>query len=116
MCVLADRAAIEGWLGWFVIWHIGHQTPLPKLGHDSAENPEHFPKKYVPNNPPHTAAPNPPQDVFDLIDKHFAAWAAEQALNARLEERAQQFRSVQKRLLVRFKVGAAFQRRVAWLG
>jgi hypothetical protein len=45
-----------------------------------------------------------PQDVCDLIEAHFAARAADRALAARLEDRAQQFRSVQKRLLVRYKV------------
>ena len=45
------------------------------------------------------------KDVFDLIEAHFQARAAECALAGRLEARAQQFRSVQKRLLARFKVG-----------
>lgn len=42
--------------------------------------------------------------MFDLIEAHFTARGAERSVAARLEERATQFRSVQKRLLMRFKV------------
>lgn len=44
------------------------------------------------------------QEVYDLIDAHLAARRAERVLAGRLEERAAQFRGVQKRLLLRFRV------------
>ena len=47
------------------------------------------------------------QDVFDLVESHFAARGKERELAATMEDRVQQFRSVQKRLLVRFKVWSA---------
>lgn len=43
--------------------------------------------------------------MFDLVEAHFVTRGRERELAATLEGRAQQFRSVQKRLLVRFKVG-----------
>ncbi|WIA34315.1 hypothetical protein OEZ86_012654 [Tetradesmus obliquus] len=45
----------------------------------------------------------PLQDVFELVDRHFALRAALAAANEALEQREVQFRSVQKRLLVRYK-------------
>jgi hypothetical protein len=42
--------------------------------------------------------------VFELVDRHFAVRAALAAANEQLEQREAQFRSVQKRLLVRYKV------------
>jgi len=47
--------------------------------------------------------PLPLQEFFDLIDAHLAARKAVAAVAADLEQRAAQFRAVQKRLLVRFK-------------
>jgi len=47
--------------------------------------------------------PLPLQEYFDLIDTHFAHRLALVAQHKDLEARAQQFRVVQKRLLVRFK-------------
>jgi len=45
----------------------------------------------------------PLQDYFAIIDDHFKAREALVQLNQTLAERAHQFRSIQKRLLVRFK-------------
>jgi hypothetical protein len=42
--------------------------------------------------------------VFELVDRHFAVRTALAAANEQLEQREAQFRSVQKRLLVRYKV------------
>mmetsp|Transcript_25283 Transcript_25283/g.64255 ORF Transcript_25283/g.64255 Transcript_25283/m.64255 type:complete len:826 (-) Transcript_25283:98-2575(-) len=47
--------------------------------------------------------PLPLQEYFELIDVHFAARQELAETQAALEQRAQQFRVVQKRLLVRFK-------------
>eukprot|EP00002_Diphylleia_rotans_P016088 TRINITY_DN3126_c0_g1_i4.p1 TRINITY_DN3126_c0_g1~~TRINITY_DN3126_c0_g1_i4.p1 ORF type:complete len:522 (+),score=102.04 TRINITY_DN3126_c0_g1_i4:1343-2908(+) len=47
--------------------------------------------------------PIPLQDYFTLIDEHFKNRQQISQLNAQLADRAQQFRSIQKRLLVRFK-------------
>jgi hypothetical protein len=82
----AAAGALRGWHGSACPPH-AQQTPLPTSTHTHAPSP-------------------PPQDVFDLVEAHFAARGAETALAARLEARAQQFRSVQKRLLMRFKVRA----------
>lgn len=47
--------------------------------------------------------PLPLQEYFDVIDAHFACRKAVAGLAHDLEQRAAQFRAVQKRLLVRFK-------------
>jgi len=47
--------------------------------------------------------PLPLTEYFALIDAHFAARQQLVAVSSRLEQRARQFRVVQKRLLVRFK-------------
>lgn len=47
--------------------------------------------------------PLPLHEYFELIDAHFAARQALAHVSTQLEQRAQQFRVVQKRLLVRFK-------------
>jgi Bardet-Biedl syndrome 9 protein len=47
--------------------------------------------------------PLPLHELFELVDAHLASRAAVAALNRELEERATQFRAIQKRLLVRFK-------------
>lgn len=44
------------------------------------------------------------QEFFDVVEQHFIARLSISKLSEQLEERAQQFRSIQKRLLVRFKV------------
>lgn len=46
----------------------------------------------------------PPQDVFHLIDQHFAARAAISSIDSQLEQQETTFRSIQKRLLVRYNV------------
>lgn len=45
----------------------------------------------------------PVQDVFDLVDRHFAARTAISSIDAQLEQQEVAFRSIQKRLLVRYK-------------
>jgi len=45
----------------------------------------------------------PLQDFFNLIDEHFAARQKFSEIATKLAQRAHQFRSIQKRLLVRFK-------------
>jgi hypothetical protein len=45
------------------------------------------------------------QDVFDLIEEHFAARQALASIDAALEQQEVAFRNIQKRLLVRYKVG-----------
>eukprot|EP00877_Chromochloris_zofingiensis_P007511 jgi/Chrzof1/3012/Cz12g08060.t1 len=45
----------------------------------------------------------PLQEFFDVVEQHFIARLSISKLSEQLEERAQQFRSIQKRLLVRFK-------------
>ena len=47
--------------------------------------------------------PLPLADFFACIDEHFACRQALADVNARLNDRAHQFRLIQKRLLVRFK-------------
>ena len=46
----------------------------------------------------------PLDEYFALVDEHFATRKTIARIDLELEQRAQQFRSVQKRLLVRFKV------------
>lgn len=48
------------------------------------------------------------QDVFELVDRHFAARTAITSIDAQLEQQEVAFRSIQKRLLVRYKVRTAF--------
>jgi hypothetical protein len=45
------------------------------------------------------------QDLFELVDAHFAVRELLAMSEAELEQRELQFRSVQKLLLVRYKVG-----------
>lgn len=47
--------------------------------------------------------PVPMEDFFEVIDAHFAARLAVSELAQQLEARAHQFRSIEKRLLMRFK-------------
>lgn len=51
--------------------------------------------------------PWPLQEWYALVDAHFAARQAAAGVRAQLDERAAQMRSIQKRLLVRFRVGRA---------
>lgn len=44
------------------------------------------------------------QDLFELIEQHFAARAAITSIDSALEQQEVTFRSIQKRLLVRYKV------------
>jgi hypothetical protein len=46
----------------------------------------------------------PLQDVFDLIERHFSARQAISSIDSQLEQQGVIFRSIQKRLLVRYKV------------
>lgn len=58
------------------------------------------------SNPPFKMVyqePLPLEDLYGLIDNHFYARKDSLTLEKTLEERAHQFRSIQKRLLVRFK-------------
>lgn len=48
----------------------------------------------------------PLQDFFTIVDDHFNARVDLCALHKELDKRAQQFRSIQKRILVRSKVSA----------
>lgn len=48
------------------------------------------------------------QDVFELVDRHFAARTAITSIDAQLDQQEVAFRSIQKRLLVRYKVRTAF--------
>lgn len=48
--------------------------------------------------------PLPLEDFFELVEAHFSARQEVAALRAKLEGRAGQLRSIEKRLLMRFKV------------
>lgn len=52
--------------------------------------------------------PPPPQpllqDLFELVHQHFAARAAISSIDQQLEQQEVTFRSIQKRLLARYKV------------
>lgn len=58
----------------------------------------------------------PLSDFYELLDAHFATRQSVMALNTKLEDAGQMFRSIQKRLLIRFKVGVAFQMMVCSAG
>jgi hypothetical protein len=72
----------------------------------------------VRQSPPTPPAPathrTHPQDLFELVGQHFAARAAISGIDGQLEQQEVTFRSIQKRLLARYKVGAA--RAAAWAG
>ena len=44
------------------------------------------------------------QDLFDLIEQHFVARMAVSRMDSQLEQQEVTFRSIQKRLLVRYQV------------
>lgn len=46
----------------------------------------------------------PMQDLFELVDQHFATRTAISSIDMQLEQQGVTFRSIQKRLLVRYKV------------
>lgn len=54
--------------------------------------------------PPSLRHALPLQDVFDLIEHHFSARQAISSIDSQLEQQGVIFRSIQKRLLVRYKV------------
>ena len=49
--------------------------------------------------------PPPPSPHAQVVESHFSARAKLSDMRTKLEDRAMQFRNVEKRLLMRFKVG-----------